>query len=49
MYGVAEDELCALRRTDERQPYDAIAELDVGLRDGLLGALGLFPALAESA
>jgi hypothetical protein len=43
---VAEDEVCAFIRSGERQSYDAIAEVGVGLCDGVLGALGLFPALA---
>ena len=42
---VAEDEVCAFIRSGERQSYDAIAEVGVGLRDGVLGTLGFFPAL----
>ena len=49
LYGVAEDELCALSGANERQPHDAIAELGVGLHDGVLGSLGLFPVLATLA
>src|SRR6185437_1801684 len=46
---VAQDEICALPRAGERQPDYVVAEIGVGLYDGVLGALGFFDALAALA
>ena len=43
---MAEDKLRPLRWTRERQLDDAVAQLRVGLHDGLLGALGFLRRLA---
>lgn len=43
---MAQDEISALVGGYERQPDDAIAQLRIGLYDGVLGAFSLFSALA---
>jgi hypothetical protein len=43
---VAQDEVGTLPRAGERQPDYLVAEIRVGLHDGVLGALGFFDGLA---